>query len=86
VRAQDLPAFELGYPRTDLRRQLVEAVIDLQFARDEGEGFQSVDDTLRGAMLVAGGTSRFPQTPSTGPLARTGRSAATQRFRVVERR
>ena len=93
-----LSAFELGYPRTELRRQLVEAVlrgektataglaeeferdgeslprvgdryvlhdvddvpvavveitdarvcpvreIDVQFARDEGEGFESVDD------------------------------------------
>jgi uncharacterized protein YhfF len=93
----DLPSFELGYPRTDLRRQLVEAVlrgektataslldqyepvtdeplprpgdqfvlqgyddeprgvvrttdvqvvragdVDLQFARDEGEGFETV--------------------------------------------
>jgi N-acetylmuramic acid 6-phosphate etherase len=28
------------------------------------------------AAPLAGGTSRFPQTPSTGPLARTGRSAA----------
>jgi glutaconate CoA-transferase, subunit B len=28
------------------------------------------------ASVPAGGTSRFPQTPSTGPLARTGRSAA----------
>ena len=27
-------------------------------------------------MIGAGGTSRFPQTPSTGPLSRTGRSAA----------
>jgi uncharacterized protein YhfF len=92
----DLPPFELGWPRTELRRQLVDAVlrgdktatagllddrdneplgkpgdrrvllgfddepvaiieqtevevvpageIDLQFARDEGEGFESVDD------------------------------------------
>jgi uncharacterized protein YhfF len=90
----DLPLFELGYPRTDLRRKLVAAVlsgektataglaepgevapaagtryllhgyddepvaivevteasivpadeIDLQFARDEGEGFKSVED------------------------------------------
>ncbi|HEY6836248.1 MAG TPA: ASCH domain-containing protein [Gaiellaceae bacterium] len=89
----DLPPFELGYPRTELRRQLVDAVlrgektataglaedeepveagdrftlhdfddepvavvevtearvipageIDVQFARDEGEGFESVDD------------------------------------------
>jgi glutaconate CoA-transferase, subunit B len=28
------------------------------------------------ASVPAGGTSRFPQTPSAGPLARTGRSAA----------
>jgi uncharacterized protein YhfF len=90
----DLPPFELGYPRTELRRQLVAAVlsgektataglaeleddipepgaryvlhgyedepvaivevtearivpageIDLQFTRDEGEGFESVED------------------------------------------
>ena len=89
----DLPDFELGYPRTELRRQLVQAVlagektatagladeeetaragdrfalydeqdrvvgvvevtearvvpaseIDLKFARDEGEGFESVED------------------------------------------
>jgi uncharacterized protein YhfF len=90
----DLPAFELGYPRTELRRTLVAAVlagektataglaepgeaadepgrryvlhgyddepvaivevtearilpaseIDLEFARDEGEGFESVAD------------------------------------------
>jgi uncharacterized protein YhfF len=94
----ELPPFELGYPRTDLRRQLVAAVlagektataglwseyeaegetidapgtryalhdfddqpvaivevtdakvvpaseIDIEFARDEGEGFESVDD------------------------------------------
>jgi uncharacterized protein YhfF len=94
----DLPPFELGYPRTELRRQLVAAVlrgektataglheeyeaegapvpspgdrfslddyddepvavvevtqarvmpareIDIDFARDEGEGFESVDD------------------------------------------
>ncbi|HYY02556.1 MAG TPA: ASCH domain-containing protein [Gaiellaceae bacterium] len=97
----ELPAFELGYPRTELRRQLVDAVlrgaktataglaeefertgeppprpgdryvlhdfddvavavveiteadvrpareIDLQFARDEGEGFESVEDWRR---------------------------------------
>jgi uncharacterized protein YhfF len=90
----DLPPFELGYPRTELRRRLVDAVlsgektataglaepgqvapepgaryvlhgyddepvaivevtearivpasdIDVQFARDEGEGFESVAD------------------------------------------
>ncbi|TML32143.1 MAG: ASCH domain-containing protein [Actinobacteria bacterium] len=90
----DLPPLELGWPRTELRRELVEAVlrgektataglaeeeigpngpgdrltllgfddepvgiveltekrivpakeIDVQFARDEGEGFESVDD------------------------------------------
>jgi uncharacterized protein YhfF len=90
----DLPPFELGYPRTELRRELVDAVlrgektataglaepgqvadepgtryvvhdfddepvaivevtearilpageIDLQFARDEGEGLESVED------------------------------------------
>ena len=90
----DLPDFELGYPGTELRRQLVQAVlagektatagladdeeepsrpgdrfalydeedrvvgvvevtearvvpagdIDLEFARDEGEGFESVED------------------------------------------
>jgi uncharacterized protein YhfF len=98
----DLPPFELGYPRTDLRRRLVDAVlggektataglrsdyaphtdeplpepgrrfalldfddkpvavvettevrivpageIDLRFARDEGEGFETVDDWRR---------------------------------------
>jgi uncharacterized protein YhfF len=92
--ASDLPPFELGYPRTPLRRELVAAVlsgektataglpepgetvpepgtryalqgyddepigiieitearlvsageIDVQFARDEGEGFESVED------------------------------------------
>jgi uncharacterized protein YhfF len=101
VRGEDLPAFELGYPRTELRRELVAAVlrgektataglaeeferegeplprpgdryvlhdyddvavaiveithahvvpasdIDLQFARDEGEGFESVEDWRR---------------------------------------
>jgi uncharacterized protein YhfF len=91
---RDLPPFELGYPRTELRRKLVDAVlagrktataglpargqtpdepgtryvlhdfddapvaivevtearivpageIDLPFARDEGEGFESVED------------------------------------------
>jgi uncharacterized protein YhfF len=53
----DLPPFELGYARTELRRRLVEAVlagkktatagladVDEQFARDEGEGFESVED------------------------------------------
>ena len=89
----DLPPFELGYPRTELRRQLVDAVlrgdktsttgiaedeeparpgdrfvlhdfddqpvgiveitearvipageIEVQFVREEGEGFESVDD------------------------------------------
>jgi uncharacterized protein YhfF len=98
MRAEELPAFELGYPRTELRRQLVDAVlrgdktataglaeeyeregepvpqpgdryvlhdfddvpvaiveithaavlpareVDLQFARDEGEGFESVEE------------------------------------------
>jgi uncharacterized protein YhfF len=98
VTGGELPAFELGYPRTELRRQLVAAVlrgektataglaedfesegepmpragdryllhgfddepvavveithaevvpardIDLQFARDEGEGFESVEN------------------------------------------
>jgi hypothetical protein len=29
----------------------------------------------------AGGTSRFPQTPSPGPRSRTGRSAAGQRHK-----
>jgi uncharacterized protein YhfF len=98
----DLPPFELGYPRTDLRRKLVDAAlrgektgtaslrveyaphtdevlpqpgdrslllgfddepvavvettelrvvragdVDLQFARDEGEGFETVDDWRR---------------------------------------
>jgi uncharacterized protein YhfF len=97
VSGEELPAFALGYPRTELRRQLVDAVlrgdktataalaedfeqedeplpqpgdryllhdfddepvaiveiiesavvrareIDVQFARDEGEGFESVD-------------------------------------------
>jgi hypothetical protein len=42
------PPFELGYPRTELRRELVAAVlageIELQFARDEGEGFESVEE------------------------------------------
>jgi uncharacterized protein YhfF len=27
VRGDDLPAFELGYPRTELRRELVDAVL-----------------------------------------------------------
>jgi uncharacterized protein YhfF len=98
VSGEQLPPFELGYPRTELRRQLVAAVlrgektataglaedleregervprpgdryvlhdfddepvgiveipaaqivpageIDVQFARDEGEGFESVED------------------------------------------
>jgi uncharacterized protein YhfF len=98
VTGEELPPFELGYPRTELRRQLVAAVlrgektataglaedfesegepmpragdryllhgfddepvavveithaevvpardIDLQFARDEGEGFESVEN------------------------------------------
>jgi uncharacterized protein YhfF len=101
VSDEQLPAFELGYPRTELRRQLVEAVlrgdktataglaeeyerdgepvpragdrylllgfddepvaiieitgarvvpardIDVQFAHDEGEGFESVEDWRR---------------------------------------
>ena len=101
MRGQELPAFELGYARTELRRALVAAVlrgektataglaeeferereplprpgdryvlhdyddvpvaiveitdarvvpasdIDLQFARDEGEGFESVEDWRR---------------------------------------
>jgi ASCH domain len=43
---RDLPESGLGYPGTDLRRRLVEAAseIDLDFARDEGEGFESVED------------------------------------------
>jgi phospholipase/carboxylesterase len=34
---------------------------------------------------VVGGTSRFPQTPSTGPLPRTGGDAAGAHWYVVER-
>jgi uncharacterized protein YhfF len=123
----DLPPFELGYPRTELRRQLVAAVlagektataglwsdyeaegeelasagdrfvlhdyddepiavveatdvkllpaaeIDVQFARDEGEGFETVDDWRLAHEAF------FDQaiTPDTKIVA--------TRFRVVER-
>jgi uncharacterized protein YhfF len=121
-----LPPFELGYPRTELRRQLVDAVlrgekiataglleeydaegaqpepvgsrcsllgyddepvavvevtesrvvtaseIDEQFARDEGEGFESVDD-WRGAHERFFGRPIDPQT-----------QIVAVRFRVVE--
>jgi uncharacterized protein YhfF len=127
VRAEDLPGFELGYPRTELRRQLVEAVlrgektataglaeeferdgepvprpgdryvlhdfddiavaiveitaasvvpaheIDLQFARDEGEGFESVEDWR------AAHEAFFERTIDDDTLI------VTQRFRLVER-
>jgi uncharacterized protein YhfF len=123
----DLPPFELGYPRTELRRQLVAAVlagektataglwadyeaegeelaspgdrfvlhdyddepvavvevseaallpaaeIDVQFARDEGEGFDSVDDWR----VAHEAFFQQPITPETKIVA--------TRFRVVER-
>jgi uncharacterized protein YhfF len=119
----DLPPFELGYPRTELRRQLVAAVlagrktataglaeedeaapepgarfvlhdyddepvaivevteaqilpasqIDLEFARDEGEGFESVED------WHAAHERFFEQE------IRPDTSIAAIRFRVVER-
>ena len=123
----DLPPFELGYPRTDLRRQLVNAVlrgektataglleeyaaegeqpdevgsqanlldyddepvavvevtesrvvpagdIDEQFARDEGEGFESVED-WRLAHESFFGRALEPET-----------QIVAVRFRVVER-
>lgn len=119
----DLPPFELGYPRTELRRNLVAAVlagektataglatpgqtpdkpgtryvlhdyddqpvaivevteervlpageIDEQFARDEGEGFESVE-----AWRVA--HERF-----LGEEIRPNTPIAAIRFRVVER-
>jgi uncharacterized protein YhfF len=127
VSAEDLPAFELGYPRTELRRQLVDAVlrgekiataglaeefererhplpqpgdryilhdfddvpvaiveitqsdvvpareIDVQFARDEGEGFESVDDWRRAHEAF------FEQPIDDGTLI------VAQRFRLVDR-
>jgi uncharacterized protein YhfF len=123
----DLPPFELGYPRTELRRQLVAAVLagektataglwseyeaegeplgaagdrfvlhgydddpvavvettevrlltaaetDVQFARDEGEGFESVDD-----WRIA--HEAFFQQPITAET-----KVVATRFRVVER-
>ncbi|HEX4324858.1 MAG TPA: ASCH domain-containing protein [Gaiellaceae bacterium] len=43
-----LPPLELGYAHTELRRELVDAVpaaeIDEEFARDEGEGYDSVEE------------------------------------------
>ena len=125
--SEERPAFELGYPRTELRRQLVDAVlsgektataglaeeferegqplprpgdryvlhdfgdmpvaiveitqsvvvpaaeIDLQFARDEGEGFESVDAWRRAheAFFERPIDDRTP--------------IVAQRFRVVER-
>jgi uncharacterized protein YhfF len=122
----DLPPFELGYPRTELRRQLVDAVlrggktataglleeyeaegeqpdavgtrcallgyddepvavvevtesrvvpageIDVDFARDEGEGFESVED-WRVAHEAFFGRPLGPETP-----------IVAVRFRVVE--
>jgi uncharacterized protein YhfF len=124
VSGKELPPFELGYPRTELRRQLVDAVlrgektataglaeregetfprpgdryilhdfddipvaiveitrsdvvpaleIDLQFARDEGEGFESVDDWRRAHEAF------FEQ-----PI-RDDTLIVAQRFRVVTR-
>ena len=124
---EELPAFELGHPRTELRRQLVDAVlrgekiataglaeeferegetlpqpgdryivhdfddvpvavveitqsevvaacqIDLQFARDEGEGFESVDDWRRAHEAF------FEQPIEDGTLI------VAQRFRLVDR-
>jgi uncharacterized protein YhfF len=123
----DLPPFELGHPRTELRRELVDAVlrgdktataglleeyeaesetpedpgtrcallgyddepvavvevtesrivpageIDEQFARDEGEGFESVED-WRVAHEHFFGRELTPETP-----------IVAVRFRVVER-
>jgi uncharacterized protein YhfF len=119
----DLPPFELGYPRTELRRKLVAAVlagektataglaeagevppqpgaryllhdyddqpvaivevtdasilpareIDLQFARDEGEGFESVEEWHAAHERFFERELR-PETPMTAI-----------RFRVVER-
>jgi len=123
----ELPVFELGYPRTELRRQLVDAVlrgektataglleeyeaeseqpdsvgsrctllgydnepvavvevtesrvlpaaeIDEQFARDEGEGFETVDDWREAH-------ERFFERP-----IEPGTQIVAVRFRVVER-
>ena len=120
-----LPALELGWPRTELRRQLVDAVlrgektataglledrdeptrkngeqlalldfddrpvavvevtevrvvpageIDVQFARDEGEGFESVED-----WRVAHETFFERPLPADTPIV-------AMRFRLVERR
>ena len=123
----DLPPLELGYPRTELRRQLVDAVldgrktattglwadyvaegaavdspgdrcvllgyddepvavleitearlvsaaeIDEQFARDEGEGFESIEDWR----LAHEQAFEQPVSPDTRVVA--------VRFRVVER-
>ena len=118
----DLPPFELGYPRTELRRDLVDAVlrgektatagiaedeepveagdrfvlndfddepvaivevtearvipageIDVQFARDEGEGFESVDDWREAH-------ERFFERPIPDDLL-----ISALRFRLVER-
>jgi uncharacterized protein YhfF len=121
--ALGLPAFELGYPRTELRRQLVDAVlrgektataglaeecepvpqpgdryvlhdfddvpvavveitdadvrpthqIDRPLARDEGEGFQSVEDWRRAHEAF------FERTIDDDTLI------VAQRFRVVDR-
>ncbi len=35
--------------------------------------------SLPASILLSGGTSRFPRTPSTGPLTRTGGFAAGKR-------
>jgi error-prone DNA polymerase len=62
---------------------------------DFSDGAESADVLLahvcdhafndRYGSVGAGGTSRFPQTPSTGPLARTGGSAAGHKRRARQR-
>jgi hypothetical protein len=52
------------------------AIVALGLAYWVGQRHKDSDDV--------GGTSRFPQTPSTGPRSRTGRSAAGQRHKDSE--
>jgi hypothetical protein len=52
------------------------AIVALGLAYWVGQRHKDSDDV--------GGTSRFPQTPSTGPRSRTGRSAAGHRDKDSE--
>jgi error-prone DNA polymerase len=68
---------ELGYRYPDFSDQ--EESADEQLARVCNQAFEQRYDRC------AGGTSRFPQTPSTGPLTRTAGFAAGHKRRARER-